>query len=164
MLAIPVFILVGILLIVIIDTIHLRLSFKRQIKASVEWIEQHKKFDDDFSYIDQNLTDLVLFSQLNGLIATKTRIYTENTFRHKGVSQKEKPSLPVYETDVAYLMKVPGIGKTLADRLLSEFGTIVEIRDAPIEELEKVDKIRPQLAQNIKAYLDKGSFIARSME
>lgn len=164
MMTIPVFVLVGILIIVIIDTIHLRLSFKRQIKASLEWIEQHKKFDDELSHIDQNLNDLVFFSQLNRLIAAKTRVYTENVFSYKGLPQKEKPSLPIYETDVAYLMKVPGIGKTIADRLLSEFGTIVEIRKAPIEELEKVDQVGPQLAQNIKAHLSQGSLTSYFMD
>jgi DNA integrity scanning protein DisA with diadenylate cyclase activity len=164
MITIPVFILLGILIIVIVDTIHLRLSLKRQLKASLEWIEQHEKFDDEFSYIDDNLTDLVLFSRLNRVIATKTRLYTENVFRQKGVLQSENPSLPTYETDVAYLMRVPGIGEAIADKLLKEFGTIVEIRDASIEELEKVDKVGPQLAKNIKTYLAKGAFITHVLK
>lgn len=49
----------------------------------------------------------------------------------------------------------PGIGPSLAKNILNHFKTLTAFANAPLEELEKVEKLGKKKAINIKALLDK---------
>jgi excinuclease ABC subunit C len=57
---------------------------------------------------------------------------------------------------VSQLEELEGIGKLTAQKLLKHFGTIRQMYDAPIEEVEKVaGKAKtPMLRKQIKIWLD----------
>ena len=49
---------------------------------------------------------------------------------------------------------IPGVGEKKKQELLKHFGSVENIKKADIEELTKIKGINPDLARNIKEFLD----------
>ena len=49
---------------------------------------------------------------------------------------------------------IPGVGEKKKQELIKHFGSIENIKKADIEELTKIKGINPDLARNIKEFLD----------
>ncbi|MBR5758761.1 MAG: hypothetical protein IKX88_09220, partial [Thermoguttaceae bacterium] len=52
-------------------------------------------------------------------------------------------------TDEILLSLVDGVGSITTDRLLTRFGSATNVLDAPLDELQRVDKVGPTLAHKI---------------
>ncbi|MBQ9813686.1 MAG: DNA-processing protein DprA [Thermoguttaceae bacterium] len=52
-------------------------------------------------------------------------------------------------TDEILLSLVDGVGSITTDRLLTRFGSAINVLDAPLDELQRVDKVGPTLAHKI---------------
>ena len=66
----------------------------------------------------------------------------------------EKRAMTLKEWQEYIVAALPGIGVTLAKPLLKKFKTIKKIVNAKQEQLEKVEKIGPKKAENIRKVLD----------
>lgn len=129
---------------------------KNNSSESLEWIEAHKKINGELANLDNSLTELVQFSKINHVIAVKSRLYSEQVLEtnEEPKEQQKYLSLPFHETEIAYLMKVPGIGKTKAENLLNYFGSTLEIKKATLEQLQEADQIGLKLAKSIKEQIN----------
>ncbi len=58
------------------------------------------------------------------------------------------------DTSKSMLDRIPGIGKKRKQELLKKFGSIEGIKEASLEEIEKIKGINADLARNIKEFLD----------
>ena len=58
------------------------------------------------------------------------------------------------DTSKSMLDRIPGIGKKRKQELLKKFGSIEGIKNASLEEIEKIKGINADLARNIKEFLD----------
>lgn len=67
--------------------------------------------------------------------------------------QSRKP-LTLKEQQIYLLQSLPGIGSTLADSLLKHFKSVLAVFNASEEELQKVEKIGPKKASEIKKVLE----------
>jgi len=66
----------------------------------------------------------------------------------------DKKPLTLKEQQEYIVSSLPGIGPTLAKPLLKKFGSVRGIVNAEKEDLEKVDKLGPKKAENIKEVMD----------
>ncbi|MFH1642009.1 MAG: DEAD/DEAH box helicase [Nanoarchaeota archaeon] len=66
----------------------------------------------------------------------------------------EKRVMSIKEWQEYIVASFPGIGATLAKPLLKKFKTVKKIVNAKTEQLEKVEKIGPKKAENIRKVLD----------
>ena len=53
------------------------------------------------------------------------------------------------EFQKSFLSQIPGVGKVLEKRLLTDFASLDAIREAPLEDLQKVKGVSPKLAASI---------------
>lgn len=58
------------------------------------------------------------------------------------------------EATKSKLDDIPGVGEKKKQELLKHFGSVENIKKADIEELAKIKGINPDLARNIKEFLD----------
>ena len=71
---------------------------------------------------------------------------------HTGLVLSKKPK-SLEEQKVHVLASIPGVGEKLAKELLSKFGSVAEIANAPVKEIMKIEKIGEKKAKKIKEVL-----------
>jgi len=89
-------------------------------------------------------------AELFYIIAKREQSETPKDFS----AHAEKRAMSLKEWQEYIVASLPGIGATLAKPLLKKFKTVRKIFNAKHERLEKVDKIGPKKAEQIRRVLD----------
>jgi Fanconi anemia group M protein len=66
-----------------------------------------------------------------------------------------RKGLTLEEQQQFIVESLPGVGPTLAKSLLSRFGSVEKVFNAPLEKLKEAEKVGPKKAQNIRKVLSK---------
>ena len=134
--------------VVCFESIREKRNFEEQNNLGLKWKEYLER---EWAKLLSLFDRLILISRKNYEDAKQSRINLENRFVANGVLKSFTPisQRSANSYDVELLKKIPGIGNSLANKLLEKFHTIEVIQNAKIDSILEINGIGKTLAEKL---------------